>query len=163
MHRVLHRKRLEGLQEALNALPLRVRALLEGVHVLEGVDPVFAGLHSYRDTTDGRSYGECAHVAYPYHQRFPNSASTTIVVPCEDLSPSAAIHELGHVLHERLGFNAPSAQPVTDYAETNEREAFAESFAAWVGPECYLVPWLQDLLYQDEQMVAFWESLAAGW
>lgn len=93
-----------------------------------GVDPLFVGLHEFYDTEDGRSYRNTAHVAYPFHQLHRPAAhrATTVALPILE-EPWVIVHELGHVLHERLGFpEAPG--PVTEYAEANDMEAFAEAF-----------------------------------
>lgn len=99
------------------------------VEFLTGVDPVFAGLHSYSLISDGRSYRETAHCVYPEHINGPaDRRVTTIVLPVL-VHPGNVVHELGHALDRRLGFNH-LAVPVSKYALTNRREAFAEAFEA---------------------------------
>ena len=93
-------------------------------------DPVFTGLHSYGDTTDGRSYRDTAHCCYAEHINRPAvERLTTIVLPTPP-DPATVVHELGHALDARLGF-VHDAAPVTHYATANRCEAFAEAFVAW--------------------------------
>lgn len=98
-----------------------------------GADPVFAGLHRYADSGSGRPYSQTAHVVYPFHQVGLSLANrrTTVVMPVLE-GPWTVAHELGHVLDEVTGF-VHVAVPVTAYAQTNRREAFAEAFTAWLG------------------------------
>lgn len=140
------------IEAATSAMPAGIRDLVRP-HFLCGVDPVFAGLHEYGDASYGRSYREIAHVAYPVHQygRPRADRRTTVVLP-RLVKVEACIHELGHVLDERLGFQH-CAQPVTWYAEDNRAEAFAEAFASWVLPGYAHRP--------DEATLALFESLAA--
>src|SRR5215216_5552196 len=104
-----------------------------------GTDPVFAGLHAHVDADDGRSYRDTAHVSYTHNMLGPRDRRHTTVVlperPGRGLNWFVVVHELGHVLHERLGWK-PSAAPVSAYAARDHWEAFAEAFAYWVvGPE----------------------------
>lgn len=126
-----------------------------------GVDPVFAGLHPYAIAADGRSYGATAHVAPPDAQSLAKSnRATTVVLPVAE-EPWVIVHELGHVLHDRLG-HRPVARPVTWYAQTSPREAFAESFTAWVMGARDGYGAARGLLYaEDRQTVALFEELVA--
>ena len=88
------------------------------------------GWDTHLVTVDGRAYSHTAHVSFAHNQalRPVGERETTVVLP-QPVSVTTVVHELGHVLHERLGFpNAP--EPVTAYAQTNELEAFAEAFTA---------------------------------
>jgi hypothetical protein len=49
------------------------------------------------------------------------------------VGPKTIAHELGHVLHEQVGLDFMVLVPVTDYAQTDRLEAFAEAFTAWLG------------------------------
>lgn len=93
-------------------------------------DPVFTGLHTYADIGDGRSYRDTAHCNYPWHIERPASERTPIICLPVPETEDMVIHELGHVLHYRLGFTH-QAVPITDYAETDNGEAFAEAWTGW--------------------------------
>lgn len=130
-----------------------------------GSDPVFAGLHSYEDTVDERSYHNIAHVVHPYHQWGISKANrcTTVVLP-RVASLSTLVHELGHVLDDQIARQVGkywNCKPVTQYAQTDGFEAFAEAFSAWIlgkGPEGY--GFAHDRLYErDRKTVAFFEEL----
>lgn len=125
----------EVVETALNLMPPRIADMVRDVDILAGVDPVFAGLHDYRDTDDGRSYSKTAHVAYAYNQKVRPYADrrTTMVLPTADnLRLDVVVHEFGHVLHEKLDW--VRTRPVTWYARRNAHESFAESFSAWLLP-----------------------------
>lgn len=125
---------------------------------LIGVDPVFVGLHYFRDTSDGRSYAQTAHVAYPFHQPSPKRCRTTTVVLPHWEEPCVIVHELGHVLDEHLGFEyAP--KPVTPYADTCRVEAFAEAFSVWLIPD-YAEKTGQKVRALDPETIALFEYLA---
>jgi hypothetical protein len=99
-----------------------------------GTDPIFAGLHTYANTFDGRSYADTAHCCYPFNQwtLAKTQRRTTIVLP-RIPNISTVIHEFGHVVDEHFRFEH-TAQPVTRYAQSNRYEAFAEAFTAWLLP-----------------------------
>lgn len=139
-------------------IPEPILRRVENVDILAGVDPIFAGLHSHIDISDGRSYRSTPHVVYSsYITRHKSEKQTTVVLPVVT-EPWVVIHELGHVLDELLGFEH-IAKPVTRYAETNQTEAFAEAFTAWIKPPEYNKGWLQDLLYEDKATIHLFESL----
>lgn len=157
MDRIMLGGYAELIDAAYARIPVGLHVLLRP-HFLTGTDPAFAGLHGYRDTNDGRSYGDTAHVAYKFHQPFPRARRQTTVVLPRLVSVRTVVHELGHVLDERLDFDH-EAMPVTEYAETNRHEAFAESFAAWALGYCYGLA--KERLYErDRATVALFETLA---
>lgn len=115
---------------AWDAVPPGIRDRLSHVRFACGVDPVFAGLHTYETIADGRSYSATAHCCYPGNLLGPRDRRvTTIILPVE-LHPWLVVHELGHALHHVISFEH-GARPVTNYAMTNSLEAFAEAFVAW--------------------------------
>jgi hypothetical protein len=120
-----------AIAEAMTVIPTGLHRLIE-CDFFCGADPVFAGLTSYVDTDDGRSYRTTAHTLYEFHQEHMSRSqrAITVVLP-ESVSPSTVVHELGHVLHARLGFE-PAPPPVNTYAATNKYEAFACAFTSWL-------------------------------
>lgn len=142
-----------AINHAFDLLPIRIAIILKYVHFFTGTDPIYAGLHRYTDTDDGRSYRDIAHACYPWHII---DKSLTIILPTlESASPYIVIHELGHILDYITHFNH-NALPINDYAQTNRREAFAESFAAqyfWLGKEA------EDIFQSDRQTQCYFESL----
>jgi hypothetical protein len=150
-----------AIQAAYQLIPPTIHDMIRP-DFLCGTDPVFAGLHDYLAVTDGRSYRNTAHVAYEFNQRLSRShRRTTIVLPTPP-SVEVLVHELGHVLHECLGFE-PEATRVTWYGKTDRFEAFAEAFTAWVLPYGHGYGEAKDLLYeQDARTVALLEGLAGN-
>jgi len=122
-----------SIQRAFHMIPTALHHRLRP-DFLCGTDPIFAGLHSFEAASYGRSYRNTPHCAYPHHQPelVKSQRRTTIVLPLPE-PPEVIIHELGHVMHESLLFE-PVARPLNWYAETNNHEAFAEAFTAWVVP-----------------------------
>ena len=135
MQRITNYRYIEAIGYAFSLLPSNLSERLSYVHFFTGTDPVFAGLHDFIDTQDGRSYRNTAHACFS-ESALNNRERTTIVLPeLDDANPYVIVHELGHCLDEILGFSH-LAIPINKYAETNRREAFAESFAAqyfWLG------------------------------
>jgi hypothetical protein len=147
---------------ALDLLPQRIRAMVEGVDILTGVDPVFAGLHYFTQASYGRAYKDIAHVAYPMHQlHLPKDRrATTLVLPA-NTAIKVIVHELGHVLDERLNFKHDPTASVTWYAHTNSSEAFAEAFTAWILPHGHGYDKAHDILYKtDRKTIDLFERLA---
>lgn len=132
MQRVTSQRVAEAVAFGLSFLPAPILELAEA-DVFVG-DPVFAGLHHYDTTADGRAYNECAHVAFPHQS---TDGRTTVVLPGVP-RVSTVIHEFGHALDWKLnalsGGRSPDFAPVTEYAKLNRLEAFAEAFTAWFYP-----------------------------
>lgn len=139
MDRLIGHGYRESIGAALRMIPLGLHHLLDA-DFLCGSDPIFVGLHEFRDATDGRSYLDTAHCAYPHHQlRLPKTQRrTTVVLPVPE-SPEVVVHELGHALHARLEWEH-DADPVTRYAHVNRFESFAEAFTSWCIPGYADVP-----------------------
>ena len=118
-----------------------------------GADPLFADLHRVQSASFGRSYRSTPHCVYPHHQlhRARADRRTTVALPSVE-TPDVVVHELGHVLHERLRWE-PVARPVSWYAETDWCESFAESFASWLIPGYAHRP--------DDRTLSLFESLAS--
>lgn len=128
--------------KALHLIPGGLRELVACEFVI-GVDPVFAGIHHFTESDTGWAYRDIAHCVQDFHQehRPRSDRGTKVVLPTNRLyrwdawhGVRVVIHELGHVLHERVD-ESFIAEPVTEYARTNHHEAFAEAFDAWVWGE----------------------------
>ena len=115
-------------------MPGGIRHLLRDVDFFTGTDPIFAGLGAVEDSDDGRSLRSTSHCAYAHNQgHLPKALRRTTVVlpePAASLNPYVVVHELGHVLHEIVGFEY-DFKPINAYAATNWCEAFAEIFCQW--------------------------------
>lgn len=161
----------ELITTAYTLIPQPMHRLIRP-HILCGTDPGFAGLHRYTSASYGRSYADTWHVTYPKQQILPalQDRHTTVVIPhATDDAPwvyrryghhrpiAGIIHELGHVLDETLRFEH-NATPVTAYAHTNRREAFADAFTAWLIPS-YL-PSYGSTTPVDPATTALFEHLA---
>jgi hypothetical protein len=135
VNRITDQRQAEAIAEAYRILPIRIANRLEFVHIYTGPDPLWAGLHSFEKTFDGRSYRDTACCVFPSHS---SDGNLTIALPLVDGDPTrweprTVIHELGHALHFLLGFRHLAA-PVTAYARSDRWEAFAEAFATSIVP-----------------------------
>ena len=128
MKRVSRQSAVEAIKAALEWIDEPVREILGGTHFFTA-DPVAAGISPYINASLGRSYRNTAHVLYPWHIKRPYAEKlTTVVLPTvANDEPWIVVHELGHVLDERTGFQF-DLEPVNDYAARDREEAFAESF-----------------------------------
>lgn len=160
-------------QYSLGFIPPNIMRLVAHVQWFIGADPNFAGLLNLDHFPDGRSPKDTASCWYAHHfdHRPATDRVTTIMLPlADDVYPKTVVHELGHALHEALGWDH-EALPVSWYAKTDRWEAFAEAFTAWIMPPMlgdlgahwdeHYGP-ARDLLYRDDPAtVALFESLAA--
>lgn len=145
MGKVLTYEWNEAINAAMQFIPAPYREMCVAYWVI-GVSPIRAGVHAYRDTDDGRSFENTAHVAYPHHlsRKRPDSLPV-VIVPERPISTlrdvATVVHELGHVAHWALGFG-PELGPVSDYAKTNRWEAFAEAWSVMcLGADCLTDIW----------------------
>ena len=169
MERVTDYAYAEAISAAYQLLPPAIAERVRHVHFLVGADPLAAGLHFTEVTQDGRSYRETPHCVYPFHQlHLPRARRhTTIVLPAAwrpalrnpKLATRVVVHELGHVLHEVLGFEY-EAKPVNAYAQRDYLEAFAEALVAHAVP--WVPGWMREELYRDPATVYLFDKLAAG-
>ena len=143
-----------AIQAAMDSVP---DAILDLIHVdfLCGVDPVWAGLHSFKFTSDGRSYRDTGAYVPPHLAEI--QTRPTIVMP-HPLWPAEIVHELGHALHETQGWRH-TAKPCTQYAKRNRHEAYAEAFMAWCGWSWKYEPNQWDTAARDEATVAHFDAL----
>lgn len=123
----------EAITVALEVVGDDVMARLPHLQFVVGVDPIFAGVHPFGLTPDGRSYKDTACCCYPFHMLGPADRRVTTIVMPAYLHPFHIVHEIGHALHETLDFD-PWPEPTTDYAKSNKWEAFAEAFTSWCWP-----------------------------
>lgn len=140
----------EAIAEAYRILEPPMADRLRGVDFLCGVNPVWAGLHGFSVFGLGQADATRAHCAYPHHT---NDRTTTVVLPIPE-APWVIVHELGHALHARLDWE-PWPDAVSEYAKTDEQEAFAEFFTAryfWHGD--------QGVYHGDLKHVALLDHLA---
>lgn len=155
LDRIPNRQFSAAIGAALATVPVRIRDRLAHVRFVCGVDPIFAGIHDFAQSADGRSYRTTAHCCYPSHLIGPADRRTTTVVLPTVVPPYVIVHELGHALDHVVGFSH-NARPVTAYARTNRQEAFAEAFTAWLyhyGD--------QDIARSDKATLALFSELAA--
>ncbi len=142
-------------------------------------NPAFSGLHHWENTTDGRSYLKTCHVVWPFHQlHLPvTRRKTTMVLFSANLGDSreeqigTVCHELGHVLDQRFvsydgqfrWFNRPIFEPLDEYAASDETEAFAAAFVAWLNDSRYNNGWLvhnrEELWRKDPGAINFFDAL----
>lgn len=122
------------INRAYEIIPKKYHKYLE-CDWLIGKDPIKFGLHNFTDTSDGRTYRNTAHVAYPHHHRKLYYLPSVVVLPEPD-TVDVVVHELAHVIHFNINFDGPKEGivPVSWYAKTNWYEAFAEAFTSLVIP-----------------------------
>ncbi len=161
MSRVHDRPPAFAVGQALSIIPDRILPLV-GCEFIIGVDPNFAGIHefeTYHYDGEVMTYRDSAHCTYAHNQiHRPVSFRTTKVILPENpayqwdttAGVGTVVHELGHVLHEFVGFEW-DADPVTEYAKTDRYEAFAEAFEFWV--------WSRPI---DEKTQALFNRMAFG-
>jgi hypothetical protein len=160
MNRIHDSLPARAVGRGLDYIPSRLLDLVK-VEFVIGVDPVFAGIHKFKDRQIGESvyqYKEVAHCVLAVHQthRPMDDRNTKIVLPSnrnydwnDFYGLQTVIHEFGHATQDRFDLYGHHAFPVSDYAKTNVYEAFAEAFAAW----CLSEP-------VDDETKALFERLA---
>lgn len=131
-------KQSEAVAQALRYVPDRFLEVA-GFDLFCG-DPLFAQLYKPRWTletnpTTGLSYRELCHCGYEHNTK---DGRTTVVLPYV-ASPMVVVHEIGHVLNERIQARAggwhkiPRLEVVSEYATVNRYEEFAEAFTVYCG------------------------------
>ncbi len=158
MERLVDYKYSELIGAAFDILPVGIFERLKYTHFFTGTDPIFAGLiipdienlkaWGYDIETAINAYRNGACCSYAHNQHICKRQTTVILPKLRGIE--YPIHELGHVLDEQMGWSH-KAKPVTDYAKTNDMEAFAEAFASW------LIPGYGNRI--DEKTLRLFESL----
>ena len=158
MRRVSGSGYTEAIEHAYGLLPSGIADRLVGVDFLCGVDPRFAGLEGYDQlpsTWLGRSPATTASAHCDATRR------GTVVLPVP-VVPAIIIHELGHILDHRLGFDVLLA-PLSWYAAMNRDEAFACAFGVWIGgplQEHWANQGLWENFVRQPKALAYFEALA---
>lgn len=166
MIRLPQGSKTDFFHHVMSTLPRGIRRILGNVDLVMDTDPCWIGLHFHRKTADGRSYSQTSHVNYWFNQEHlpADRRSTTVVLIGDGECRGTILHELGHVLDERLDFDSPEMKPLDWYAATNRREAFATAFQAWttVAEDVSSVYHRRsELLELDPAASAFFDRLAA--
>ena len=129
MDRLISSGYREAITLAQRRMPTNIWRRVRHAGIVCGLDPRFIGLYGESMDVDATT---------TYFRHLTGDQSTTIVVaPLDDRwvldnLPYVMAHEYGHVLHETLRW-CWSAGAISEYAETNEYEAFAEAFAYHLG------------------------------
>jgi hypothetical protein len=134
--------RLDAIGLALARLTPRLRELAACDFVV-GADPGWIGLHRWTHS-NGVVLADSAHVAWCCHQaHLPRGDRVpTVVLPDHEyVTVAVVLHELGHVIDERIGFNRHDPDPVSMWARVNRYEAFAEAFELWIAPDLATAAW----------------------
>lgn len=78
---------------------------------------------------------------HQWHLSALRRRTTVVLLDGDERDHRTILHELGHVLDDRIGFQRPDFTALDSYAATNQWEAFATAFQSWatpVGPDdCY--------------------------
>ena len=132
MQRIATFEYAQDIADALEMVPAPIRDRLQHVQFLCDTDPLFSGL--VRSWYKEHPYDPGAEVTIACCYPWSTSDGTTTIIVRRPTWPGGIVHEIGHALHAAIGFEHV-ADPVTDYAGNNRREAFAEAFRAWVQPD----------------------------
>jgi hypothetical protein len=142
MSRVHDSSPARAVGRGFNFIPARLTELVK-VEFVIGIDPVFAGIHKFKDWRRDdlvHQYKDTAHCVLDVHQMHRPLAdrNVKIVLPSNRnydwdgfYGLHTVIHEFGHAVQDSFNLYAHRAAPVSDYAHTNNNEAFAEAFADW--------------------------------
>lgn len=127
-YRITDQKLSEEIALGVAMIPNRLWLPISHVHFFTE-DPIWTGvsIHPGELTKDGRSYREVSHVLYPHHSY---DKHPTIVLR-RGSNRLDVVHEIGHIIDWYLGFRY-SLEPITEYAETDSYESFAEAFVGYL-------------------------------
>jgi len=169
MERLVDYRYSELISAGFDLITSNIARKLQYTHFFTGTDPIYAGLIREHKIVDGRSYHDAWCVSYPEHlqQLSVKDQQTTITLASHSpkgypllLLPMLIVHELGHVLHEMIGFEH-DAEPITEYAELNRWEAFAEAFTAWLNPG--YGQYYKQLRRVDNKTISLFRELETLW
>ncbi len=137
MERIVNQQYAELITEAISAIPDKIMDIIRPIHFLTGTDPFYAGLEiGDEKCEDGRLWKETLHYTPAECQlHLPKSLRCpTIVIPTPFEKLGDVVHELGHALDNRTLWYQHETDiiPVSEYAETDQCEAFAEAFGTWL-------------------------------
>lgn len=158
----------ELIADIFRKLPKGIVRRFGAVPFVIGESPGGIGLHRHTTTDDGRSYSTTSHVCWSDHQlHLPASLRETSVVLLagDERDREVILHELGHVLDDRIYCDRPRFNPLNIYAAINSYEAFATAFQSWAVPEGKNFKFFhtrQQLMEADPSAVAFFDQLAAA-
>jgi hypothetical protein len=166
MQRFRRREHAEAVHAILATIPGNARLWLVEVHFMTDFDPAFLGLHDGGPTEDGRSFNDTSHCAMRFglrHLPLSERETTIVLFGPDATSTDVVLHEAGHALDERLGFDRPNMAALNWYAGLNHYEAFACAFRAWCNATRETDGWFRqnrdELAAIDRQAVAFFDSL----
>jgi len=165
MNRVRPSCFVELIGRVFSEMPLGISRLLNGTDFAIGLSPSWINLHHSKSSEDGRSYASTSHAVWPMHQKHLPMAqrnATVVLNDGDEFDRLLILHELGHILDERLDFGSPKPIAISDYAKTSDVEAFATSFQAFLTPlgeGKFNYPTYGDLWESDSRMLNFFRSL----
>ena len=147
MERIPDSRYSELIEDAYSCIPPNIAKLISHVHFFCGTDPVYAGLVKEKTLIFPGTEGVFSTRNWIYYMNYnctdwvinKSLRSPTIFLPNFNSIPKGfaltthdVLHELGHVLDFVLPFEILDITPVTEYAESSNLEAFAESFVSWL-------------------------------
>ena len=169
MERLVDYRYSELISAGFDLITPNIARRLQYTHFFTGTDPIHAGLITDHKSASGRSYRDTWCVSFQYHLKQFSVKDQQTTVTLTSLStkgypllllPMLIVHELGHVLHEIIGFDH-DAEPVTKYAELDRYEAFAEAFTAWLNPG--YGQYYKQLRRVDNKTISLFRELETLW
>jgi len=161
MDRHRYRDSIEAIEAVRSTLPDGFKLLLQGVDFVGDYCSGFLGLCRHKKASYGRNYSQTSHVIYKgYKNSEPKSRKVATIVLMEDgesweYKKLVILHEIGHAIHERLGFVEPFVA-LDDYAATNKREAFATSFQSFCSEGIDMKHYHNKLYVQEKDPLAYY-------
>lgn len=169
MDRVRRQEEREGIAWGLSYIPRAIRTQVQGLHFVCELTESYLGLTDRGPLISGRDLNRESHVCWDFAQYLRPAAdrvSTIFLLEGDWQYPSVVLHEVGHIIDQRLGF--PSMRrnfvPLDDYAATHPLEAFATAFQSWCIIEGPNVAYYhnREFLLEKDPATALWFSALAG-